>query len=63
MTYKTGWEETPEMKKYAIEREEIIKKLNEGYERERRKEEILMGVALFFFALSLSVPLIVRLIK
>jgi hypothetical protein len=59
MTYKFGWEITPEIKALEEERIELLKKL----ERSRRIAEILTGIALFFLLISMNAQLIVRLFK
>jgi hypothetical protein len=59
MSYKFGWEITPEIKALEEDRIKTIKQL----ERSRRIAEILMGVALFFLLISINAPLIVRLMK
>lgn len=59
MNYKFGWEITPEIKALEEDRIETLKRL----ERSRRIADILLGIALFLWAISMSVPLIVRLIK
>ena len=59
MTYKFGWEITPEIKALEEERIELLKKL----ERSRRIAEILTGIALFFLLISMNAQLIVRLLK
>lgn len=59
MTYKFGWEITPEIKALEKDRIELLKKL----ERSRRIAEVLTGIALFFLLIFMNAPLIVRLMK
>jgi hypothetical protein len=59
MTYKFGWEITPEIKALEEERIELLKKL----ERNRRIAEILTVIALLFLLISMNAQLIVRLFK
>ena len=56
MTYKFGWEITPEIKVLEEERIELLKKL----ERSRRIAEVLTGIAFFLLLISMNAPLIVR---
>ena len=56
MSYRFGWEITPEIKALEEERMELIKKL----ERSRCIAEILTGIAVFFLIISINAPLIVR---
>ena len=56
MTYKFGWEITPEIKALEEERIELLKKL----ERSRRIAEVLTGIAFFLLLISMNASLIVR---
>lgn len=59
VSYKFGWDITPEIKALEEERIELMKKL----ERSRRVAEILTGVAFLLLLISMNAPLIVRLMK
>jgi hypothetical protein len=63
MNYRFGWEITPEIKALEEDRIKIMERLEQKRLSDMRKQDILIGIALFFWAISMSVPLIVRLIK
>jgi len=63
MNYRFGWVQTPEMKQLEEERRQIMERLEQERLRNIRKQDRLIGIALFFWATSMFIPLIVRLLK
>lgn len=63
MNYRFGWVQTPEMKQLEEERRQIMERLEQKRLSNIRKQDIWIGIALFFWATSMSIPLIVRLLK
>jgi len=62
MTYKFGWEATPEIKVMYQHSIEMFKRREAEQLRNQRKEKIVLGIAVFFWAIALFLPLVARVI-